>query len=269
MNSSIHNLFDLSGKVAIITGGHSWLGYDMACALAESGCNIVLASRSKGKLVCAAEAIHSQYGVDTLTLPLDQRDPAQVQTMAEAAYAWKGHIDILINNAGGGSGASEGNFLQRNPQDVVDMITSNLIGPMLCSQAVGRYMVKRNSGKIINIGSIAGVVGRNRLMYRKNNKMEQPVDYAAAKGGVIAMTRDLAAFMAPYHVQVNCISPGGFDKGDLPSGFVNDYANATMAGHMGTMGLDIKGAALFLASPASDYVSGHNLLVDGGFSVFK
>ncbi|MCI9105060.1 MAG: SDR family oxidoreductase, partial [Lachnospiraceae bacterium] len=80
---------------------------------------------------------------------------------------------------------------------------------------------------------------------------------------------DLAAFMAPYHVQVNCISPGGFDKGDLPQGFVDDYARATMTGRMGTMGLDIKGAALFLASPASDYVTGHNLMVDGGFSVFK
>lgn len=189
--------------------------------------------------------------------------------MADAVYAWKGHIDILINNAGGGSGASEGNFFKRDPRDISDMITVNLLGPLYCCQSVGRYMARHNSGKIINIGSIAGVVGRDRDMYRRNHKMEQPVDYAASKAGIIGMTRDLAAFMAPYQVQVNCISPGGFDKGDLPQGFVSDYANATMAGRMGTMGLDIKGAALFLASPASDYVTGHNLMVDGGFSVFK
>lgn len=99
--------------------------------------------------------------------------------------------------------------------------------------------------------------------------MEQPVDYAAAKGGVISMTKDLAAFMAPYGVYVNCISPGGFDKGDLPEEFVKSYSNATAIGRMGKMGVDIKGAALYLASSASDYVTGHNLLVDGGFSIWK
>lgn len=269
MNDTVHALFDLSGKVALITGGHSWLGYDMACALACAGCNIILASRNSEKLREAAEKLTELYEIDVLTIQVDQQFPEQVQSMADTAHAWKGHIDILINNAGGGSGASEGNFLNRDPRDVISMITVNLLGPMFCSQSVGRYMAQQGSGKIINIGSIAGMVGRDREMYRKNSKMEQPVDYAASKAGVIGMTRDLAAFMAPYHVQVNSISPGGFDKGDLPQGFVEDYAKATMAGRMGTMGLDIKGAALFLASSASDYVTGHNLMVDGGFSVFK
>lgn len=252
-----------------MTGAHSYLGYDMASALAEAGCHIALASRSIDKMEAAAAAIRQAYGVDVRIIPLDQTDPAQVQSMADAAYAWKGRIDILINNAGGGSGASEGNFLQRDPQDMVGMITANLLGPMLCSQAVGRYMARQKSGKIISIGSISGLVGRDRGTYRRTGKMEQPVDYAAAKAGVIGMTRDLAAFMAPYGVQVNCISPGGFDKGDLPAGFVAEYAALAMAGRMGTMGLDIKGAALYLASPASDYVTGHNLVVDGGFSVYK
>ena len=130
-------------------------------------------------------------------------------------------------------------------------------------------MKAQKSGKIINIGSIAGIVGRDRRMYYDANKMEQPVDYAAAKGGVIALTRDLAAVMAPYGVNVNCISPGGFDKGDLPAEFVRLYGDRTALGRMGRMGIDIKGAALFLATAASDYVTGVNLAVDGGFSSWQ
>lgn len=262
-------LFDLSGKTALITGGHSYLGYDMACALAEAGCNIILAARSAEKLHRAAETLTERYGVEVLELTVDQCLYEQVEEMANRAAAWKGHIDILINNAGGGSGASEGNFFLRPPEAVIDLIHTNLLGPLFCCQTVGRHMARQRSGKIINIGSVAGLVGRDRRMYRENQRMEQPVDYAASKAGVIGMTRDLAAFMAPYGIQVNCISPGGFDKGDLPQGFVSDYGKAAMAGRMGQMGRDLKGAALFLASPASDYVTGHNLVVDGGFTVYK
>ena len=149
------------------------------------------------------------------------------------------------------------------------MIRTNLIGTIFVCKAVGAYMKAQKSGKIINIGSIAGMVGRDRRMYYNANKMEQPVDYAAAKGGVIALTRDLAAVMAPYGVCVNCISPGGFDKGDLPAEFVRLYGNRTPMGRMGRMGVDIKGAALFLATDASAYVTGVNLAVDGGFSSWQ
>ena len=130
-------------------------------------------------------------------------------------------------------------------------------------------MKEQKSGKIINMGSIAGMVGRDRRMYYRANKMEQPVDYAAAKGGVIALTRDLAAVMAPYGVCVNCISPGGFDKGELPPEFVQFYSDRTPLGHMGRLGVDLNGAALFLATSASDYVTGINLAVDGGFSSWQ
>lgn len=261
--------FDLSGQTALITGGHSWLGFDMACALAEAGCDIIIAARSTDKITAAAGRLRQQYGVRVLGITADQCNYGQVTKMADEAYAWKNRIDILINNAGGGSGASEGDFFLRPPESITSLIQTNLIGPMFCCQTVGKYMARQNSGKIINIGSVAGLVGRNREMYRRNHKMEQPVDYAASKAGVIGMTRDLAAYLAPYHIQVNCISPGGFDKRDLPEGFVSDYAAATMAGSMGRMGLDIRGAALFLASSASDYITGHNLVVDGGFSVYK
>lgn len=262
-------LFNLSGKVAVVTGGHSWLGFDMASILAQYGCDIVLTSRSSEKLEKAVKKLHETYQVDTLAIRCDQTSPESVTAMADEAYAWKGHIDILINNSGGGSGTSEGDFLKRSATDIFNLINTNLIGALYVTQAIGKYMVRNNYGKIISIGSIAGIVGRDRAMYRRNEKSEQPVDYAASKAGIIGMTRDLAAYFACYNIQVNSISPGGFDKGDLPKGFVRDYANATVAGRMGTMGKDIKGAALFLASPASDYVTGHNLVVDGGFTIYK
>ena len=130
-------------------------------------------------------------------------------------------------------------------------------------------MVEQGYGKIINIASIAAMIGRDREMYHRNSKKQQPVDYAASKAGLLGLTKDLAGFLSPSGVRVNAISPGGFDKGELPEGFVKDYSNLTMLGHMGRMELDIKGAALFLASPASDYVTGENIVVDGGFRIWK
>ena len=129
-------------------------------------------------------------------------------------------------------------------------------------------MSPRRAGKIINIASMAGLIGRDRRMYARNGMKGQPIDYAAAKAGVIGMTKDLAGLLSPMGICVNSISPGGFQRPDHPEGFVRDYSDRTPLGRMGRDGLDLKGAALFLASPASDYVTGHNLVVDGGFSLW-
>ena len=267
--NSVSEMFNLKGKVSIVTGGSEWLGYDMACALAEFGSDIIITSRTLDRAEDALGKIKTEYGVDTLALTMDQCNHDEVQAMAEKAKAWKGHIDILINNAGGGSGKSTGYLLKRSPDDIIQMISTNLVGSLFCCQEVGRHMVEQGRGKIINIASAGGLVGRDRRIYERNNKEQQPIDYAAAKSGVIGMTMDLAGLLTPMGVHVNAISPGGFDKGDLPDGFVKDFGDMTMHGRMGRMGVDLKGAALFLASSASDYVSGHNLVVDGGFSIFK
>ena len=267
--ASAQQLFRLDGKVAIVTGAYAWLGYDVACVLAEAGCDVVITSRQLSRAREAAEKIRKEYDVATLGLAMDHCCHEQVEAMAEAAHAWKGHIDILVNNAGGGSGMTAGNLFKRSPEDMTNLISANLIGPLFCCREVGRFMMEQSSGKIINIASVAGMIGRDRRMYNRNSKTEQPIDYAAAKAGVIGMTRDLAGLLSPYGIYVNAISPGGFDRGDIPEGFVNDYSDETMLGRMGRMGVDLKGAALFLASPASDYVTGHNLVVDGGFSVWK
>ncbi len=266
---NVLELFKLDGRVAIVTGGSKWLGFDIATALAEAGADIVITSRTLSRAQKATEKIQKSCNVDTLAVEMDQCEWNQVENMAKEVNSWKGHIDILVNNAGGGSGMGTCNLFKRPVEDIVNLIHSNLIGPLLCCKAVGKIMMEQGFGKIINIGSAAGLVGRDRRMYYRNNKEEQPVDYAASKAGVAGMTRDLAGLMSPQGVYVNTISPGGFDKGDLPEGFVKDYSAETFLGRMGRMGIDIKGAALFLASPASDYVTGIDLVVDGGFSIYK
>ena len=181
----LHTLFDMTGKVAIVTGGHAWLGNDIACALAEYGCDIVITSRELARAQEAARKIGETYGVRTLGLELEQKDYASVEKMAADAFQWQGHIDVLVNNAGGGSGNGECNFLKRDPAAIKNMIDVNLTGALYCSRAVCGYMAEAHHGCIINMASIAALVGRDRAMYHDSNKMEQPVEYAAAKGGII------------------------------------------------------------------------------------
>ena len=206
---------------------------------------------------------------EVIGLPLDQRQYDSCAALMKEVITRFGRIDILINNAGGGSGAGECNFLKRDPANIQNMIDTNLTGSLFCCRAACEYMSRQKSGTIINLGSIAGIVGRNRDMYHKANKMEQPVEYAAAKGGVISFTRDLAAFMAPYGVTVNCISPGGFDKGELSEAFIEGYSQRTPLQRMGRMQSDLLGTVVFLASDAAAYITGQNIVVDGGFSTCK
>jgi NAD(P)-dependent dehydrogenase (short-subunit alcohol dehydrogenase family) len=261
-------LFRLDGKGVLITGGARHLGRDMADSLAAAGANIIVTSRSLASAERAAAAIRAEHAVETLGLQLDQREHARVAAAVKAAEAWQGRIDILVNNAGGGSGESPALLFERDPADVVDLVQNNLIGVLHCCQEVGRIMARQGSGKIINIASMAGLVGRDRRMYEKNGMKGQPIDYAAAKAGVIGMTRDLAGLLSPLGVHVNAISQGGFARSTLPAGFVRDYSDRTPMGRMGRDGVDLKGAVLFLAAPASDYVTGQNLVVDGGFSIW-
>lgn len=265
---SVRQLFDLSGKVAVITGATGGLGWDAACALGECGCKLVITSRELSKARRAADELGT-LGYEATGLALDQRSYESCETLMKAVIELYGRIDILINNAGGGAGKGECNLFKRSPQDIQNMIDTNLTGSLFCCKAACAYMAEQGSGSIINLASIAGVVGRMRDMYYESDKMEQPVEYAAAKGGVIGMTRDLAAVMAPFGVRVNAISPGGFDKGELPPAFVAAYAKRTPMGHMGVMGKDIKGTVVYLACEASGYVTGQNIIVDGGFSSCK
>lgn len=264
--NNLHTLFSLKDKVAIVTGGSVGLGYDIACALSEYGASVVITSRTVEKAENVARDIQATYGNKVVGCQLDQTDYQSCQIMADAMFNLFGRIDILVNNAGGGSGRGECNFFKREPEEIKDMVDCNLVGSLFCCQTVGRYMAEQRFGSIINIASIAAIIGRKREMYYQTGKMEQPVEYAASKAGVLGLTYDLAAFLAQYNVRVNAISPGGFDKGELPEKFVDAYARITPLGRMGVLHKEILGAALFLASEASSYVTAENIVVDGGFS---
>jgi len=268
MHADVVGMFDLSGKVAMVTGGAVNLGFDAASVLAGAGCHLVITSRDPDRAGRSAENLRSTYGIDVLPLTLDQTDLDQIPQVVSQAQRWKGRLDVLVNNAGGGSGRGACHLFQRDPEDMEKLIRLNLTGALCCCKEVGRYMAEQRSGKIINIASTAGFVGRDRRMYERHGMAGQPIDYAAAKAGVIGMTRDLAALLAPMGVYVNAISPGGFNR-NLSEGFVRDFADRTPLGRMGRDGIDLKGAILFLASPASDFVVGHNLVVDGGFSIWQ
>jgi NAD(P)-dependent dehydrogenase (short-subunit alcohol dehydrogenase family) len=259
----------LDGQVAVITGGSAGLGFDIADALAQAGCNLVLTSRVVTRAEKTAAILRRRHAVEVLALPLELAEYASIVRLAGQAQAWRQRIDILVNNAGGGSGATAGDLFQRDPAEIARTIATNLSAVIYCCREIGRHMVARRSGRIINVASISGLVGRDRRIYRQQGVREQPVDYAAAKAGVLGFTRDLAAFLAPSGVRVNSLSPGGFDKGTLPPGFISAYADRTPLGRMGRVGSDIKGAALFLATAASDYMTGQNLVIDGGFSAIK
>lgn len=268
MNEEIAEMFSLAGRVAVITGGARHLGFDAASILAAAGCDVAITSRKLKQSQAAAERLRQEYVVEVLPLELDQTCYGSVSATAHQVWDWKGKLDILVNNAGGSTKLGPVQLFDREPQDIDELIHVNLTGMIYCCREFGALMVKRSSGSIINIASIAGIVGRDRRMYARSGMAGQPVDYAAAKAGVIGLSRDLAAFLGPQGIRVNTISPGGFAR-DLPTKFVQGYSDRTPLGRMGRDGTDIKGAILFLACSAADYITGHNLVVDGGFSVWQ
>jgi NAD(P)-dependent dehydrogenase (short-subunit alcohol dehydrogenase family) len=266
---TISEMFDLRGQVAVITGGARNLGFDMADLLAEAGCAVAITSRKIEPSEAAAAKLRANRGRDVLPLAVNVADPAQVKALAEKVLAWKGRVDILVNNSGGSPGAGASLF-ERKPEEIQELISVNLLGTFYCAQEFGRAMVRQGRGKIINIASIAALLGRDRRMYQRLQMRGQPADYTAAKAGIVGLTRDLAAVLSPQGVHVNCISPGGFARDGMNPEFIKAYSDRTPMGRMGREGSpDLRGALLFLASAASDYVTGHNLVVDGGFTIWQ
>jgi len=252
---TVKQLFDLTGRVAIITGGSIGLGRQMAEALAESGANLVLCARKKERCEEAAHEL-GKLGVRVLALACDVKDQASVEQLVAATVSEFKRIDILINNAGISWGAPTETMSLADWNKVLE---TNLTGTFLCAQAAGKIMLKQESGKIINMASVSGIKGAPP-------EAVQAIAYHASKGGVISFTRDLAVKWARYNVQVNAIAPGWFPT--HMSGKVIEHKKDYLLEHIparrfGT-DYDLKGAAVFLASDASAYVNGHVLVVDGG-----
>ena len=264
----MNNRFSLEGKVAVVTGATGTFGTEFCTAFAENGASIVLAVRDKEKGDALAKKLNESYGAKTLVVTWNATDIESIKSLASRAHAWKGKIDVVVCNAGGNRTTSAHHFFDRSDDDIRISVETNLLSVLYCCREFGRIMKAQKFGSIINIASIAGIIGRDRRMYqRAGGGFENLVDYAASKGGIISATRDLAAILAPYGVRVNSISPGGFDNG-CTEAFKKCYGEDTPLGRMGSGGNELGGAALFLASDAGSYVTGHNLVVDGGFTIW-
>jgi len=254
----VKQLFDLTGRVAIVSGGSIGLGRQMAEGLAEMGANLVLCARKKERCEQAAEELRA-LGVQALALGCDVRDLGAIQEVVAATLAKFGRIDILVNNAGV-SWAAPVEEMTLEQWDRV--LSTNLTGTFLFCQAAGKAMLGQRSGKIINLASVAGLGGASAEL--------QAIGYHASKGGVIAFTRDLACKWAPHNIQVNAIAPGWFPT--HMSEWVIQHRKDSLLTKipLGRFGgdHDLKGAAVFLASEASAYVTGHVLVVDGGQSAW-
>ncbi len=267
---TVAQLFDLTGRRFLVVGGARTLGYDMALALAEAGATGVITSRTAENASSAAAKIKAATGKEVIGIGVDGASEASVQAGVAKAIEALGRLDIVVNNVGGGGGGANAGSTKLEERLLgtwESVQTTNVTAPFLVCKHVAGQMMKQKSGSIINVASIAGLVGRDRRMYPEGMSA-QPVDYAAAKGAVIGLTRDVAGYLGPWGVRVNAISPGGFQRGQ-PQAFIDAYSDACMLGRMGRDGVDLKGAAVFLASDASAYITGHNLVVDGGFSVWK
>jgi NAD(P)-dependent dehydrogenase (short-subunit alcohol dehydrogenase family) len=253
-------LFDLSGRVAIVTGGGSGIGRQMATGLAEAGANVVLCARKPERCEEAAAELERDLGVQALGMRCDVRDPTEIQAVVDRAKAELGAVDILVNNAGTSWGAPAEDHPLEGWQKVIDV---NLTGVFLFAQAAGRLMIDQGAGKIVNVASVAAFGGAPP-------ELMNAVAYNASKGGVVSLTRDLATKWARHGINVNAIAPGWFPS-DMNKALLDAQPDAYLE-HIPLRRFggpdDLKGAVVFLASHASDFVTGQVVVVDGGQSAW-
>jgi len=241
----------LDGKVAVVTGGAGAIGRAIALRLARDGAAVAVADLDVAAAREVAYAI-ADAGANSIAVELDVRDWGSARAMAATVIRELDRIDILVNNAGG-SARGESSFFHEAPEAVIDRIIDvNLKGQLYCTRAVINHMVDRESGKVVNIGSIVGVQG-----------LERVVDYAAAKGGVIAFTRALAKEVGPRGITVNCVSPGIVPRpGETPERALRSNYLGTVCRHE-----DVAELVLFLVSGHAEFVTGQNYIIDGGRSL--
>jgi gluconate 5-dehydrogenase len=266
---TIQELFDLAGKTALITGGARTLGLDMATALAEAGASVAITSRYLDKAQESARRIAEETGQRAEGYACDVRVEEQVETMVAEVLDSFGKIDILVNNAGNVVSTPDNKPLDKRPLEEWEFtVDVNMKGVFLVSKhVIAMAMKPARQGVIINLGSVAGMGGKDHRVYDGTTMGGVTIDYAASKAGVINMTREMACALAQYNIRVNCISPGGFERGQ-PERFITQYSHLVPMGRMGEDGKEMKGPAVFLASEASSYVTGINLVVDGGMMVW-
>ena len=252
----IQEMFDLTGKVAIVTGGGKGIGLKMAEGLAEGGANVVLCSRKVENCQKGAEDI-ARLGVKTLALKCDVKSAKDIQNVVDVTLKEFGRVDILVNNSGANWGAPPEDHPLEGWQRVME---TNMTGAFLFSQTAGRVMIGQKSGSIINVASIMGIIGTE-------SEAADAIAYSASKGALITFTKDLAAKWAKFNIRVNAIAPGWFPT-DMTRWVLENHGQKIMS-HIPMrrfgVGDELKGAAVYLASEAARYVTGVVLPVDGGY----
>jgi 2-deoxy-D-gluconate 3-dehydrogenase len=250
-------MFDLKGKVAIVTGGNGGIGLGMAKGLARAGARVVVAARNESKSVAAVNELKG-LGSDALALPVDVRDQTSVEAMIGEAAKRCGRLDILVNNAGTNIRKPAHEMTLEEWREVMD---TNLTSAFLCSRGAHPHLKRAGKGKVINIGSMLSIFGASFA----------PA-YGASKGGIVQLTRSLASAWAGDKIQVNAVLPGWIDT-DLTkkareqvAGLHERVLARTPAGRWGEID-DFAGIAVFLASEASDFITGTAIPVDGGYSI--
>jgi len=253
--ASISELLNLKGQVSIVTGGATGIGLQMAKGLAEAGSNIVICSRRLD--VCEqAVAEIKQLGVQALAVACDVTKADQIEAMKVAVLREFARIDVLVNNAGRAWVAPPEDMPLERWQQVFDL---NITAPFLCAQILGREFIKQGHGKIINIASVAGLVGRNPQAYNS-------VAYGASKGALVNFTRDLAVKWAQHNIQVNAICPGFFVTPINEKLYLKNKESIEREIPLKRTGGpdDLKGIVVVLASAASNFMTGAIIPVDGG-----
>jgi gluconate 5-dehydrogenase len=258
MQPGIHELFDLTGQTALVTGGSRGLGLQLAEAIGEAGARVCLTSRKQTDLEEASENLRRR-GIDASSVAGDALDPSSIERTCTAALSKLGHIDILVNNAGATWGAPAESYSLEGWDKVMGL---NVRGVFLFSQHVARHsMIPRRRGKIINLASIAAFTGRAAG--------QRAVAYHASKAAVVNLTKSLAAEWGEYGITVNAIAPGWFPS-KMSNGTIEVVGEDVMAAQMplGRLGddEDLKGAVLLFASRAGKYITGQTLAVDGGYA---
>ena len=253
--TTVKQLFDLSGRVSVVTGGATGLGLQMATALAEAGSNVVICSRKLENCEQAAQGIE-KIGVKALGLAADVTKPDQVEAVKDATLGKFGRVDVLVNNAGRAWVAPPEEMPLERWQQTMEL---NITAPFICSQILGREMIKARRGKIINIASVAGLIGRNPRAYNS-------IVYSTSKGALVNFTRDLAVKWAHHNIHVNCICPGFFVTPINQKLFERNPEPILREIPLGRTGgeNDLKGIAVLLASDASNFITGAIIPVDGG-----
>jgi len=252
----VQDLFDLRGKVSIVTGGGRGLGFALAEGLAEAGSNIVICSRKESSCHEAAQRIE-RTGVRAVGVGCDITQPEDISKLRDFVLKEFGKIDILINNSGATWGAPTEDYPIEGWKKVIDV---NVTGTFLCSQIIGKTMIEKGGGKIINISSIFGGVGCK-------SEVMDAIAYNTSKGAIEAFTKDLAVKWAKHRVYVNAIAPAFIETEMTHATMEKGRVHILSHVPIGRFGLpdDLKGAVVFLSSAASDYMTGTVLFVDGGY----